>query len=544
MLKIPQDRLQHFKWSGLFLIGLLGLLFPANHLNPLWLLPLMGVLLAFLLTRTTASWAGAKVGVVLWIMGKVCFQLQVELLGHGLITLGYLMWAWNLLQLKERTRTGLALTFFLPLLGGVLLTITQREAQLYGAIYPLLDLLLLVLALPAIQAFIEGRTSLGRSIWLSGLIALLATDLSEIFTVVPDHFLTFTLLYAAFAYGIRLEEARHPDSLTPITASAFVLLVVQQELQRQPLQQDMNLLSFYLGFLGVGTLLLALRNHQKLTQKQFQTFNTALLSMLDTREAPYRELRMEDLAVSLFQNIQHILPELTGLQLDGQDAVLMGNTSPLSREEKVYMEGRPSTRITFYFSVLPPQQHALNATVNAAKYVIQYAARQHAMQAQLFVDPLTGVSNQRAITGITHRFEGLSSRQGAPVTLCLLDLDHFKKINDQYGHEVGDKALKLTATLVRKQLRGEDEMIRWGGDEFMIFLYNCTPEQAAGTLNRIRQKLKLFSQDRLGFNISFSVGMAGGVVSLAGDLNKWIINADMHLLEAKARGRNQTISGG
>lgn len=544
MLKIRQDRLQLIKWSGLFLVGILGLLFPQGIENHWWMLPLTAVLLAMLLNRNTASWAGARVGVVLWSMGKVAFALQAEPLGHSLIMLGYLMWTWNLVQLKDRTRTGLALTLFMPLLAGVLAVTVRLDPDSLRAIYPLLDLLLLVLALPALQAFMEGRTPLGRSIWISGLFALLVTDLSEAFNPVPDHFLVYTLIYTAFAYGIRLEESRQPDSLNPIMASAFVLLCTLQLTPHAALPAQVGLLHFYLGFLGTGGLLLALRNHQKLTQKQFQTFNTALLSMLDTRESPYRELRLDELAVNLFQNLRHILPELSGLQLDGLDTVLMGNTTHLTREEKVYMEGRPSTRITFYFTEMPAHQHALEATVNAAKYVIQYAARQHAMQAQLFVDPLTGVSNQRAITGITHRFEGLSGRQGAPITICLLDLDHFKKINDQQGHEVGDRALKLTATLIRKQLRGEDEMIRWGGDEFMIFLYNCTPEQATGTLNRIRQKLKLFSQDRLGFTVSFSVGVSGGVVSLPGDLNKWILSADLHLLEAKSRGRNQTVSGG
>ncbi|GEM49337.1 GGDEF domain-containing protein [Deinococcus cellulosilyticus] len=543
MLKIQQDRLQFIKWSGLFLIGSLGLLFPQGTENHWWMLPLLGVLVAFLWTRTSAHWTAAKVGVLLWSMGKVAFALDAEPPGHVLILLGYLLWAWNLVQLKDRTRSGMSLTLFLPLMAGVLAAILLKPTSLQ-AVYPLLDLFLLVLALPSLQAFMEGRTSLGRSIWITGLYALLATDLSEAFTNTPNHFLVYALIYTAFAYGIRLEEARQSESLTPITASAFVLLCTAQLVSHSLLPHEVGLLHFYLAFMGIFGLLLALRNHQKLTQKQFQTFNTALLTMLDTRESSYRELRMDELAVNLFENLRHILPELKGLQLEGTDTVLMGNPTPLLREEKVYMEGRPSTHVTFYFSEMPAQKHALEATINAAKYVIQYAARQHAMQAQLFVDPLTGVSNQRALPGITQRFEGLSSRQGSPVTLCLLDLDHFKKINDQHGHEVGDKALKLTATLIRKQLRGEDDMVRWGSDEFMIFLYNCTPEQAAGTLTRIRQKLKLFSQDRLGFTVSFSVGIAGGVVSLPGDLGKWMLSADLHLLDAKVRGRNQTISGG
>lgn len=547
VLKLNPDRLQTFKWAGLFVLGGLGLAFPGNHQSWLWTLPLLVVLVAFVNTPITLNWGLGKLGVILFSVAQVAFFLDAPVVGHLLNLLAYGLWGVQLFRQDEKWRSGMALSVYLPMLLGVLVTLTLLPEVHWTALYPVLDLVLLGLALPSIQSFIEGRTSLGRSIWIVALLGLLITHLTETFMVqpdrtIPDGLLIYTLICAALASGVRLEEARHRDSLTPITASFFVLLVVQQLVQQQEVPQPLSILLFYGVFLGIGALVLALRNHQKLAQRQFLSFNNALLSMLEQRNQQ-QNFQLEELSESLLHNIQHIVPELVGLRFDTEEPVLMGQSTTVQREEKVYLEGRPSCRVTFYFSEVPAQQHALEASVQAAKYVIQYAARQHAMQAQLNVDPLTGASNQRAVPAIVNRYESLSSRQQLPVTVCLLDLDHFRKINEKQGHEVGDRALKLIATLIRKQLRGEDDMVRWGNDEFMVFLYNCTPEQAQGILNRVRQKMRLFSQDRLGFAVGFSVGVAGGTVQLQGDLNKWMLSADLLLLEAKARGRNQTLSG-
>jgi diguanylate cyclase (GGDEF)-like protein len=101
-------------------------------------------------------------------------------------------------------------------------------------------------------------------------------------------------------------------------------------------------------------------------------------------------------------------------------------------------------------------------------------------------DDLTGLPNRRAWHELVKRESALARRSGDPLTVALFDLDHFKYYNDTHGHLAGDRLLLAASSAWRSALRETDTLIRWGGDEFVLLLPNCTLGQATALLERIR----------------------------------------------------------
>ncbi len=154
------------------------------------------------------------------------------------------------------------------------------------------------------------------------------------------------------------------------------------------------------------------------------------------------------------------------------------------------------------------------------------------LEQKSITDPLTGLFNRRYFN---EQVEKLMSRVEVGV-MVFIDVDNFKKINDNYGHHVGDKALQEIATAINKCLRGVDLSARYGGDEFVVFLSNVNQESALKILERIHDKVnKIFvGEDNLMVSI-------GAVITRSQDnLEQVITKADKMLYKAKSAGKNQT----
>ncbi len=116
------------------------------------------------------------------------------------------------------------------------------------------------------------------------------------------------------------------------------------------------------------------------------------------------------------------------------------------------------------------------------KSLLRLARRLDQMRAQALIDELTGVYNRRYLEGHLSAKFGEAKRYQHPFSFILLDLDHFKKVNDTLGHQFGDLVLRETAGLIREQMRGEDTLTRYGGEEFAIILphTDLEPDQVRG----------------------------------------------------------------
>lgn len=150
------------------------------------------------------------------------------------------------------------------------------------------------------------------------------------------------------------------------------------------------------------------------------------------------------------------------------------------------------------------------------------------IQALAMRDSLTGLLNRRA------------ERNGQVMSVALVDMDHFKSINDSQGHGVGDRVLQRFAEVARQELRDTDRLARWGGEEFLLLLPQATVVQAVATLERIRARLREAVIEGVSgeLAITFSAGVAR--CTSDADVEAAVELADVAMYRAKTGGRNRT----
>ena len=157
------------------------------------------------------------------------------------------------------------------------------------------------------------------------------------------------------------------------------------------------------------------------------------------------------------------------------------------------------------------------------------------------MDTLTGCYNRRYLFKESSRVASQAKRHGQSVSLMMLDIDHFKEVNDNYGHKIGDQALQNFSRCLSKNLRHEDILTRYGGEEFVILLPQTNIAQARRLAERMRQAIKnmrIKSQPEL--IISTSIGISA--MHLDESIHRTIERADQALLQAKESGRNRVVT--
>lgn len=159
-------------------------------------------------------------------------------------------------------------------------------------------------------------------------------------------------------------------------------------------------------------------------------------------------------------------------------------------------------------------------------------------------DFLTGLQNRRMLDRTMDEQLTVASRSDAELSVALIDIDHFKKVNDTYGHEAGDEVLQQVAQLIQSNVRSYDRVGRYGGEEFMI-VFPHLGKQAAGEISeRVRQAIEtaeIVTSQGCRVHVTVSIGVATHKES-RGDMLK--TKADERLYQAKHRGRNRTVSAG
>ena len=152
-------------------------------------------------------------------------------------------------------------------------------------------------------------------------------------------------------------------------------------------------------------------------------------------------------------------------------------------------------------------------------------------------DQLTGVYNRNKFRTISDAdTEEFVICEDAPLTVIMIDLDYFKKINDKYGHEAGDIVLKHTASVLVKSVRSSDFVIRWGGEEFIVILVGCDVNKAVSIAEKIRENVE--NSENSVCPVTASIGVAEYV---GGSYHDVIECADVALYQAKKNGRNQVV---
>ena len=159
------------------------------------------------------------------------------------------------------------------------------------------------------------------------------------------------------------------------------------------------------------------------------------------------------------------------------------------------------------------------------------------------IDGLTGILNRRGLEDSALKMQGICKRINLSMGVLLIDMDHFKKVNDKYGHLFGDDVLRYLTNVITEILRSGDVLGRYGGEEFCVFLPNTTEKDAAGLAERIRAAVEnaLHTVNRNIIKGTVSIGVADSV--RAGyDFKGLVAAADSALYAAKKSGRNRVVS--
>jgi diguanylate cyclase (GGDEF)-like protein/PAS domain S-box-containing protein len=175
------------------------------------------------------------------------------------------------------------------------------------------------------------------------------------------------------------------------------------------------------------------------------------------------------------------------------------------------------------------------------RLIAELTAARESLQFQASHDKLSGLWNRSAILETLGKELARSVRSGKPVGLVLADIDCFKQVNDEYGHLAGDAVLREVSEKLEASIRPYDYVGRYGGDEFVIVLPGCGPEEAHHMAERIRE---LFNDNTLrtsegDFRITMSLGVIAAQGVSAGSVDALIRSVDEALYRAKQAGRNQ-----
>ena len=169
-------------------------------------------------------------------------------------------------------------------------------------------------------------------------------------------------------------------------------------------------------------------------------------------------------------------------------------------------------------------------------------ARQRAEKLARF-DSLTGVLSRRAVLEALNEEVERAKRHGDDLACLMLDLDRFKTINDRYGHQFGDKALRRIAEVIAKLCRAYDHLGRYGGEEFLLILPETRIDGAVAFAERVRLAVEETALNGDDERLTLSIGVAEWL-SDDGSPETLIAEADQALFEAKAAGRNQVVAHG
>jgi diguanylate cyclase (GGDEF)-like protein len=197
------------------------------------------------------------------------------------------------------------------------------------------------------------------------------------------------------------------------------------------------------------------------------------------------------------------------------------------------------------YIIKPFKHHELRVRLRAGRRIIELQnellAAREIFHAKAIHDSLTGLLNHEEILGILDKELARSERDGVCVSIIMADIDHFKKVNDTYGHMAGDAVLRIIAQKMHSMMRTYDSIGRYGGEEFLVVLPECCRECAGAFAERLRSCISSDSMDTPEgmISVTISLGVATSVRAIKRDGHSLVRTADAALYKAKENGRNR-----
>jgi diguanylate cyclase (GGDEF)-like protein len=281
--------------------------------------------------------------------------------------------------------------------------------------------------------------------------------------------------------------------------------------------------------------------------------NLKLLALILGREG-FEVLTTSDSLDALPLTLQHnphlilldvMMPGLSGLEILRQlkqnnvtqsVPVLMVTARTKGEDVKAALEAG-----AFDYIKKPLDEVEIVARVQSA---LKYKFHQDKLVEMATHDSLTGLYNHRLLIELLGRELANARRKAEPVAFCMADIDHFKNLNDQYGHQAGDLVLREVSQVLSQGLRKSDPVGRYGGEEFGIILGSCGADRAAALCERLRQSVAdhPFVYQGQEIRVTVSLGLAVASPDAVTSETELIRKADLALYRAKEAGRNRLVS--
>lgn len=184
--------------------------------------------------------------------------------------------------------------------------------------------------------------------------------------------------------------------------------------------------------------------------------------------------------------------------------------------------------------LIPPYFYLLlilgSITAGVSLYLYRIRKDKQALSRITYTDELSGLHNRHYLKKISTELRGKNGYY-----VCILDIDHFKAVNDKYGHDIGDQVIKRVSSVIKSRIRISDYAFRFGGEEFVVVIKTESIHQAGRIFERIREDIARFVQKP-------KVTVSGGVWPISGSLDEALKQADVLLYQAKQSGRNLILS--
>jgi two-component system cell cycle response regulator len=174
--------------------------------------------------------------------------------------------------------------------------------------------------------------------------------------------------------------------------------------------------------------------------------------------------------------------------------------------------------------------------VTGYQKMLELRSQQNSLHSLAMLDELTQLFNRHALREFSGKYFSEAARFKRPLTVAVLDIDHFKKINEEEGHEKADEVLAELGAWLKRFVRDEDMIARWSGEEFIFLLPNCDNEKALGLMTRLQKRLTRFKPANI--HITVSIGLATSLGEPENTLNAMFEHADRAMYQAKMSGRN------
>ncbi len=210
----------------------------------------------------------------------------------------------------------------------------------------------------------------------------------------------------------------------------------------------------------------------------------------------------------------------------------------------VYVGGKVKNIIQFVYKDEKAQEEIpfIKSYLEEASPVLEAKALLDMLKEQSTVDELTGLYNRRFLEQLIPKLVSQTLRRKSTIGILMIDIDFFKQVNDEYGHDVGDKVLKEIANIIKNSIRESDLAIRYGGEEFMVLLMDVNPEKAVEIAEKIRKRIenKIIAVGSITLRKTASIGVS--IFPIDSDQFWQCIKfADVALYKAKEEGRNRVV---